>query len=175
MKKPLMILSVLAMALLVTFTGCKKDDDDDAVVKTPTEYLTAHSWVMTSMEIDPGLAFYGFVINDLFEEINIPGIGSYSFVEDCDKDDLYIFNPNGTVTIDTGSDHCEEGEPQQYDGGTWELSEDGTTITLSEAFESSTTATVTTLDDSNFVVVTEITEDFGFGLDDYSITMHFVK
>ncbi len=175
MKKPIMILSMLTMALLVTFSACKKDDENDEV-KTPADYLTAHSWTLTSMEINPGLEMFpGFVVNDLFESITIPGIGSYSFIDDCDKDDLYIFNTDQTVTIDTGTDHCDVGEDQQYDGGSWELSDDGQTIILSDAFDFPTNGSVSTLDDNNFIVVTQISEDFGLGVEDYTITMHFVK
>lgn len=174
-----MMLSMLVMALLVTFSACNKDDDDDDVLKTPTEYLTAHSWMTTSIEISPAPEIYaGIVINDLYEEITVLG-QTFSFMEDCDKDDLIIFNTDGTVTDDAGATKCDPDEPQQTDGGTWVLSADGKTITSVSPIgtEDNISGQISTLDDNNFIMTLEITDDLGLGLgtEDYTLTIHMVK
>lgn len=173
-----MMLSMLAMALLVTFSACNKDDDDDDNPMTPTEYLTAHSWLTTSVEISPALEIYtGIVVDDLYEEITLLG-QTFSFIDDCDKDDLVFFNTDGTVTEDAGAIKCDPDDPQQTDGGTWTLSDDGKTITMSSSIsgvEEDITGQISTLDNSNFVFTVTLTEDFGYGTDDYTLTFHMVN
>lgn len=58
-------------------------------------------------------------------------IGSFAgAVDECNADDIYYFAADGKYTIDSGSATCEPDE-QRITTGTWQLSHDGTTITIS--------------------------------------------
>jgi hypothetical protein len=43
--------------------------------------------------------------------------------EPCEKDDLIIFNTNGTITNDEGLTKCDPTDPQTTAGGNWALVE----------------------------------------------------
>lgn len=69
--------------------------------------------------------------------------------DDCDKDDKYYFNEDGTYSQDEGSIKCDEADPQTVATGSWTISSDGATFTLSSTAESMS-ATLNTLTEEEF-------------------------
>lgn len=161
MKNYFRIFAMLTLALVVTLSSCKKDDEE----KTATDYLTGGNWTTTGMIINPGIDIGGVVITDVFDVL----------IEDCSKDDFVSFNGDGTITEDEGATKCDPDDPQTITDGTWTLSSDGTTLTVSYPNEDPEVLTLSTLNDNTMVVVSEETIDFGVGATTYTVTVTMSK
>lgn len=148
----------MAIALVLVFASCKKDDDNSM---TPEEYLTAGNWKVTGMTINPPITVLGIEYSDIYT----------LFVQDCDKDDLIKFNSDGTLTEDEGPTKCDPDDPQTTTDGTWTLSENGVTLTINYPGDDPEVATVKSLNGTNLVISSPITEDFGLGLNNYTATI----
>ena len=159
MKNYFKLLSLLALAMVVTFSAYKKDDDNNS--KTPIDYLTAGNWKVTGMTINPAITVLGIEYSDVYT----------LFIEDCVKDDLIKFNTDGTLTEDEGATKCDSGDPQTTNDGTWTLSDDGLTITINYPGDDPEVATVKTLNGTNLVIMSSLTEDFGLGTETYTATI----
>ncbi len=99
------IIPSLLFAFVLITSGCSKSAEDK---------LTGHAWVITSLKATQGT----FSMDIL------------ALTDACIKDDQTTFNENGTATIDEGASKCNSTDPQTYDGGTWALSEDEKTLSL---------------------------------------------
>ena len=99
----LMFTKSFALLLLAAavFTGCSKS------TKTKAEYLTDKSWTQTEN---------GYDYND-----NWTIESSESYLYSCDKDNVWTFKSNGTVTEDEGAVRCYSATQWVYD---YELSSD---------------------------------------------------
>jgi uncharacterized lipoprotein NlpE involved in copper resistance len=126
MKKLILYLMVVLFGL--SLFSCKKDE------KTAKENLIG-KWMMTAMTISP--AING--VTDMF-----------STTDACGKDDLTIFNADGTVTNDEGVVKCNASDPQTSSGGTWVLSADGKTLTMTST-NGTQVITIVTLTSTSFV------------------------
>jgi hypothetical protein len=93
-------LAILALG----FTACDKDQDE--VAPTKTDLLTAKTWKMTGLKVDPPLEVDDIVIDDLFET--------------CMSDNTLKFNVNHTYVADEGSNNCYPEDPQT-ESGEWEF------------------------------------------------------
>lgn len=91
---------LLIVTLTVFWVGCRKDKETIA-----KEFLAGDTWTMVSAKVN--------------------GIES---VKDCDKDDLLIFNSDGTFTYHPGSLVCTEGQTGL--SGTYLLSKDETQVSI---------------------------------------------
>jgi hypothetical protein len=130
-----MVMKTLKLYLMVvlfglSIFGCKKDST--ATVK---ENLTG-KWMMTAMTISP--AING--VTDMF-----------STSDACGKDDLTIFNADGTITKDEGAVKCNSSNPQTSSGGTWVLSADGKKLTMTNTSGTQQIITIVTLSSTSFV------------------------
>ena len=121
------LLLFLALAA-ISFSACKKDSD-------PEDLLTGKScWVMVKSEV------LNTSTNQWEEDI----------IEACSQDDCSNFNTDKTFTVDEGSTKCDPDDPQST-SGTWLLSEDGKTLTITED-NVSLPFTVTELSSSKMVL-----------------------
>jgi hypothetical protein len=150
-----MVMKTLNLYLMVVLFGlsvfrCKKDS-----TATPKENLTG-KWMMTAMTISP--AQNG--VTDMF-----------STQDACGKDDLTIFNADGTITNDEGVLKCSASDPQTSSGGTWVLSADGKTLTVTSTDKTTEIVTVVTLTSTSFVG-TETMVQSGVT---YTVTVTLVK
>lgn len=158
MKNYFRKVSMLTIALLIVLSSCKKDD----AAKTPKDFLTAGYWKVTGMEFNPGIDIGGgVVITDVFDLI----------VPACVKDDLLKFNTNGTLTEDEGATKCDPDDPQTITDGTWTLSDDGKTLTITYPNGQPEVATVTTLNETTLKISTSLTIDLGTGEITYTATI----
>jgi hypothetical protein len=157
MGNPIKFLSLLAIATIFVLSACKKDE----TTKSPTEYLTAGNWKVTGMTINPGIEVEGIVITDI-----------YTFgVQDCTKDDLIKFNADGSVTEDEGATKCSSDDPQTTTDGTWTLSADAKTLTITYPDDEPAPATIVSLNESKLVVTSVLIADFGYGETNYTATI----
>jgi hypothetical protein len=110
---------LLAFVLLGSFTlitGCKKDD----TTPDTKSVLTSGSWKLTSWTSDPAFPNgSGATIPDLYNQL-----------PSCTKDDLSVFNANGTYNEDEGASKCNPADPQVFNQGTWTLSVDNKTLNI---------------------------------------------
>ena len=109
------IFKLLPLMVVLAMASCKKDDP------TTTELLIdADGWILVSMTVDPPIVdpITGTSITDFYAQMDA-----------CDKDDITIFQDNGTYIIDEGATKCDPNDPQT-ETGTWVLSADEKTITI---------------------------------------------
>jgi len=165
MKKHLQFIGIFTLVISLAFASCdKKDDDNDNPSKSTSEYLTAGNWKITAMTIDPGIDIGGLVITDFF-----------TMTPACSKDDLTRFNSNGTITDDEGPTKCDQNDPQTTTEGTWVLSADNKTLTITDPEEAPIDLTIVSINDSSFTGTYTLEEDFGTGLMTYTITVSMTR
>jgi hypothetical protein len=120
---------LMVVLLGLSLFSCKKDE------KTAKENLIG-KWMMTAMTISPAQ-------NGVTDQ--------FSTMDACGKDDLVIFNADGTVTNDEGVVKCNASDPQTSSGGTWALSTDGKTLTITSTGQAPQVITIVTLSSTSFV------------------------
>jgi len=160
MKNYLKIFGFMTLALVITLVSCKKDEDDQPSTQ---DYLTAGNWKTTAMTIDPAVEIGGTEFTDF-----------YAMMPACTKDDLVRFNTDGTITEDEGETKCEPDDPQTTTDGTWELSADNTTLTLTYPDEDPIIMTINSINNTDFNATYTMTEDFGSGTEDYAVTVNMM-
>mgnify|MGYP006995651492 FL=1 len=121
MKYCLRTLSLLTLIVVIMMSSCKKDDE----TKTDVEYLSVGNWKTTACTVNPGIEMEdGTIITDIYNSTRA-GIG----IPECSKDNLNSFIIDGEYIVDEGAMKCEPDDPQTI-SGTWILSVDGKTITI---------------------------------------------
>ena len=110
--------SIIAFSLLLfVFSSCKKDED---LNNNTHDFLTAGNWKLIGVTVNPGIVLEnGTVITDIYAQLDV-----------CSKDDMLQFNSNGDFISDQGILKCDPEETQIETVGTWELSNDGKTLTI---------------------------------------------
>ena len=147
--KATMLLAVIA----ATLTSCDKE-------LTNTEKLTG-TWKMTASTVDP--AFVDISTGTTYTDV-------YAKMDECDKDDLLIFEAAGGFKSDEGTTKCDPSDTQTSTG-TWVFNTTETTISATS--DGST-------EDYKIVSLTETTmtvtnvQTFG-GLANYTFTLTFAK
>lgn len=109
----------MALLFSTVIVGCKKEDDDEATSPSKSAMLTG-TWKVTAATVDPPIDFFGTPLSDLYN----------TFFQDCNKDDLTVFNSDKSYEFNEGETKCFSSDPQIQDQGTWALSSDGKTLTL---------------------------------------------
>jgi hypothetical protein len=133
-------LLIVACVALLAFSACK-DDKESPAPSTPVSpgLLTGKDWRMTANKME------------LSENGMDTTIDFFADMEPCEKDDLYRFNEDKTVTLKAGATKCQASDPDTEPGGTWELSADGKKITITENGDGDT-MDVITLTETTFKV-----------------------
>jgi len=164
MKKHLKLFGIFVFALALAMSSCKKDDDDDNGGSSTTDYLTSGAWKTTSMTVAPGIDFgNGVPITDFF-----------AMMPACSKDDLITFQSGGKVIMDEGPTKCVPTDPQTSEG-TWSLSSDNKVLTVKEPGEPDVVVTISEISNSMIKGTYTMEEDFGAGLQTYTITITMSK
>lgn len=114
----------LAMLSLVFSTSCQKDKDDGPGTPDVAEMISG-TWQMTALTVDPAIDWFG-------TGTQVHNI--YAQLPTCVKDDLTVFNKNGTVSFDEGPTKCFPEDPQTT-GGTWALSVDQKVLSVTQEGE----------------------------------------
>lgn len=106
--KTLLLLTLVA----ATFAACKKDDDNGS----PEDNLTSATC-------------WGQVKDELYDPTT--STWTDAGIDDCSKDDCTNFKSDKTISFDEGATKCDPSDPQTSEG-TWSLSADGKTLTLTQ-------------------------------------------
>lgn len=119
MKKTFFALAIAAL-FAVNFSSCEK-------IKTTAEILTENTkgWVLSAGTSDPAYILQsGRSIENLLD----------GYLYDCEKDDIIIFQENGTQVINPGSEIDPEWGYQTTTLATWSLSDDNTHLFMQIPF-----------------------------------------
>lgn len=147
--------------ILVTFSACRKDDE-----KTTKDFLTDGQWKVTDIELNPGIETVPGLppIKDVYD---------FVFTEDCNKDDLIIFNDDGTITEDEGLTKCDPNDPQSVTENTWTMNEEETTISATFFGIDSGSANILILNENIFQFSTTTLPDFvvQLGIENQTVTI----
>lgn len=95
--------------ILLSATGCKKENDAAPASQTPEERLAGTSlrtWIQTG------------------ERVSDPFYADFTLLGPCSKDDLVIFYRTGKVEANEGRTKCKPDDPQVTDLGTWLIRND---------------------------------------------------
>ena len=132
-----MLIALVAIGCL--FTACKKSDSGSGG-NGGSAVLTSGKWkiVSSSSVID-------------YPVIGKQTVDAFATIQDCQKDNLYIFNADNTSTTDEGATKCNSGDPQSYVTGTWSLSSDSKTLVIT-ASGRTVTSDVLTLSSSSMIL-----------------------
>ena len=134
MKFPIKSLLLLLAVSAFSFVAC--DDDDDN--QSSEELLTSAScWSPVKDEL----------FNPATSQWEDQG------VDDCTKDDCTKLNSDKTVTFDEGATKCDPNDPQSSTG-TWSVSADGKTLTVTVDGET-TSGTIVELSSTKLVLEVE--------------------
>ena len=109
--------TVISLLLLLIVIGCQDDED----VKTPEELKAEKVAVIAGTE---GKSWV------LLTAIS-GGFDFAQLIPSCDRDNIYHLKPSGEGEYRSGPIKCEEGEPEVIEVGTWDLSDDFETLSLS--------------------------------------------
>lgn len=136
MKQTFKSLLFVLLAVIAGTTACKKDENSSGGESALT---AASCWKITKAEGQaPGTTTW---------------VDATSSIDACVRDNCIKFNSDKTVDGNEGATKCDPSDPQEFDGGTWELSADGKTLTLTEGVDV-TTSTVVELSSSKLVLET---------------------
>lgn len=134
---------ILMAAVLLTLFGCRKDKEDTIDRET---LLTQGSWKITALTVDPAIDWFGTMVTNV-----------YSQMPSCVKDNLTVFNKNGTTNYDEGPSKCDPNEPQTT-SGTWAFNTDKSILSLTTEGETESW-NLSTLNDQKIEAEYQITED----------------
>lgn len=135
-KQFLIILSISFLITIVEFTACKKEEQP----KTASEFLTEGNWIISAITIDPGMDMgTGSPVTDM-----------YPYLEECSLDDIMDFQSNGTIQMDAGAIKCDPNDPQRENLGSWTLSNNNSTLTISDPLLGPIEGTVLILNATTF-------------------------
>lgn len=115
MKKTILLSAFLATA----FMACKKKDTNTTPTPTPTptytkaDTLQNGKWKLTSATAAGGL------------------IDLTTSMKECQKDNLYTFNADKTITVDEGATKCSSSDVSPRTDGNWALLSSNTQLSIS--------------------------------------------
>jgi hypothetical protein len=114
----------------IVMIGCSKDDDDDNNNLSPNmQLITASAWRYDDAGVDAN--------NDGTIDTPLPP-GS---IEDCDIDNTFTFNSNGTGVADEGPTKCDPSSPQTANFS-WSFANNETEIVFPDTLVSGLSGTV---------------------------------
>lgn len=102
-------------SLMILFSACKKSDSGSSGNRS---ILTSGRWRITS----------SIAVIEYPSPIGTQTADVLSTLPTCQRDNLYIFNGDGTATADEGATKCNSGDPQQKSAGNWSLLNNDTQI-----------------------------------------------
>jgi hypothetical protein len=120
MKRNVILVACFTITLASLFSACDKPDDLKTEVPSKTDLLTSGQWKITAYTLTPPLDLDGD---------GTPDSNGLAAMEACQRDNLFIFSKNGTLTTDEGSTKCNPTDPQQ-ESSTWSFQNNETGIVI---------------------------------------------
>ena len=114
-KSKICSILLVASALVLAFSSCKKDKDP-----SKNEILTTGKWKVISSSISPATDWDGD--GDLDNDL-------YGLLDACEKDNYTIFRTDGTLEENQGPGKCDPLDPQT-DILTWSLKNNDTILVV---------------------------------------------
>ncbi len=114
------ISSILIILISITFS-CKKDEPETNVEPTNTEIITKSPWHIDAVTIEPGFIYAGFTVTD-----------GAMFIENCVKDNTYLFKVSGEIIVNEGETKCDSTAKQESQQGTWAFNDDETKMIFTD-------------------------------------------
>ncbi len=111
------LITPLFLALFLGGISCQKEPD--VTLESRTDLLTSGTWRLTGHTFDPPL--------DLDNDGEADDTDFFPYYEDCEKDDFYQFNADGSGVLDEGPTKCDADDPQTYPF-TWSWRENETVL-----------------------------------------------
>lgn len=140
--KPLILKTALSSLMMILVIASCKKSSSPSTPKTKTDLLTQGTWK--------------------FSAATVNGSDASSYIQACQKDNIYSFQSNGNGSMDEGASKCNSGDPQTVPF-TWSWMTNETIIHVSTALYSNTTQdlTLVTLSETQLVVSTYYTPPVG--------------
>jgi hypothetical protein len=122
MKRNVTLVACFTITLASLFSACDKDEELKTEVPSKTDLLTSGQWKITAYTLTPPMDLNGD---------GTPDSDGLAAMEACQRDNLFIFSKNGTLTTDEGSTKCDPDDPQQ-EPSTWSFQNNETEIVIDE-------------------------------------------
>ena len=168
------LLLILTMGIFAT--SCKKDEASNTELLTTEGGWTFSSSSDNSAEVEADLV--ALILLTLPEVDRTPenealiAAGTNLDVDfemdDCDKDDVLIFNTDGSVIERSGTVKCSSSEPDEANGGTWAFNSDETQLIITDPSFGAFTYHIGSLSSSTLDL--EIREPLSVVLDDIEVS-----
>lgn len=111
------IFTALLAAAFLLISSCKKEEDKQV---SKTDLLTSGQWRMTAYTLSPPVDLDGDGVADA------DGLAAF---DACDRDNLFIFQRDGTLVLDAGPTKCNSIDPQS-ENTTWAFVNNETEIVI---------------------------------------------
>ena len=111
--------NALLIASLVAMIACGKDKKE--VTKSNREIMSAHKWLMTVYTSNPPMDQNGTLVSDF-----------YAIKEACEKDNLYTFPTETTITVLEGATKCQQTANDTVTTSTCILSKDQKSLQMED-------------------------------------------
>ncbi|MGB6036767.1 MAG: lipocalin family protein [Cryomorphaceae bacterium] len=107
---------------------CPVGFEGDSCEVSVSDLLTVKNWMIEEGKVEPGLDFDrdGTLENDFL-----------SALQECNLDDFYNFDLDGSYTFEEGATKCDPNAPEVIDSGNWSWNSEYTFLTLENASGSS--------------------------------------
>jgi hypothetical protein len=107
----------VVLLLLLSVAACKKKETTPEAVSKAT-LLADKNWRLTGATLNPPVVLI-ITVSD-----------AYPYLESCQKDDLYKFKTDKTLSVEEGVIKCNTQSPVVKGTGTWSLNADETVLTF---------------------------------------------
>lgn len=146
MRNLIRIFTMILMALITA--SCSSDDDANIDTSTPESTIFNSRWDYVSITANPPVVVNGNEFIDLLD-INSP-------IEQCNRDNQYVFYSESEFLIDERQRACEGNDPYEIvQEGTYQFSADKKTL----EFSNGDRWKILKLDKSSLIIETEETFD----------------
>lgn len=128
--KPIHFLTALFFSSILIFSSCKSESEDPKPTgnKTNSELLVGANWKLSKATFNPAIVVNLGTLADTFVNLfDIP------LITDCQKDNMIMFNADGSMTIDNGALKCAPSEPQTAKDGNWKFLSNETQIEITNS------------------------------------------
>lgn len=113
----------LAAFLLTGAVACKKDHEEASPTPDNSPAFVGKKWKMVSFTLDNPIDFDGD--GKLDSDLT-------TFLDDCHKDDLVVFEADGKVMGDNGQQRCDDDEQTVEQTNTWSFDSASQTLSLKD-------------------------------------------
>ncbi len=156
MKKLNAFIVASVAILTLTLSGCKKNENEIDPIDGGTPAFVGKRMVLSSFIMDPAVDLDGDgkVDPDLM-----------AFLEDCEKDNIVIFEKGGKLSGENGAKRCDDDELSEGNAGTWTYNEQTKILRIVDADDKSDISEWKVIEASSKILKAQVeVEEDGFVL-----------